>query len=78
MSDHKPHLHAEPLSPKVITIIEQLQSWLGDTKFEEVVQGYAKSPRRHGVYVSDDIFEKLGPLLDEIKLKVQVGKLNRI
>ena len=73
MSTHKPHLYAEPLSLEVVVIIEMLQLWLGEAKFEEVVQGYAKSPRRHGVCVSDNMFEKLGPLLDEMKLKIQIN-----
>jgi hypothetical protein len=78
MSAHKPHLHAELLSPEVVAIIEMLQSWLEEAKFEKVVQDYAKSPRRHEVCVNDNMFEKLSSLFDEMKLKIQISDSSEI
>ena len=74
MPTHKPHLHADPLTPEVIAIIEQLQSWLLEAEYEEFVQGFVGRERRHGVCVSIDRFEKLVPITDTMKLDVQVRK----
>ena len=70
---HKPHLHAESLSPEVLATIKRLQSWLLEANFTDYVQGRAESPRRHGLYVGSDRFEKLAPIAEELELDVQVG-----
>lgn len=72
MSTHKQHLHTEPLSPEVITVIQGLQAWLREAKFEVFSVGLGKAWIQHLVCTSVDRYEKWDSIAEKLSVDIEV------
>lgn len=72
MSTHKAHLYAEPLSPEVITVIEGLQAWLMEAKFNPFAMSLGDISCQYEVCESDDRRDKWDLIADAMGVDIEV------
>jgi hypothetical protein len=72
MSTHKPHLYVEPLSSEVISVIQGLQAWLTEAKFNVFSIALGNVSRQHAYCISDDRYEKADLVTENLGVDIQV------